>query len=77
MLGWQHPAWSRVPFRAHATLIHGRTVTSDDAVAAWGALDGFRADWDVDVTGIDIIELAEPRWRTVERVELQAAPVPD
>ena len=73
----EQPAWSRVPFRAHATLIHGRTVTPDDAAAAWAALEGFHADWDVDIGAIDTIELAEPRWRTVERVELVGAAVPD
>ncbi|MET0324851.1 MAG: 2'-5' RNA ligase family protein [Ilumatobacteraceae bacterium] len=73
----EQPAWSRVAFRAHATLIHGRTVTPEDAAAAWAALDGFRADWDVDIGAIDTIELAEPRWRFVERIELRAASVPD
>ena len=65
------PAWASVTFRPHVTLVHGRTVTEDDAEAAWSALDGFVAGWDVDVAAIDIVELIEPRWRTVERYELR------
>ena len=71
------PAWARATFRPHVTLVHGRTVTDVDAEAAWSALDGFVAGWHVDIAAIDIVELVEPRWRTVERYELRAAPVAD
>ncbi len=63
----ERPAWAAVPFRAHATLVHGRTVDLGTAEQAWTALDGFHAGWDVDVEAIDVIELVEPVWRTVAR----------
>ena len=66
----EHPAWARVPFRAHATLVHGRTVDAAAANRAWVELAGFDPGWDVDVAAIDVIELAEPLWRTVARHEL-------
>lgn len=71
------PAWARVAYRPHVTLVHGRTVTEGQADAAWSALDGFEAGWEVDVAGVDLVELVEPRWRTIERFELRAAPVAD
>lgn len=64
------PAWAKVGFRPHVTLVHGRTVTEETAEAAWSALDGFVADWDVELAAIELIELVEPRWRSVARVEL-------
>jgi 2'-5' RNA ligase len=73
----EQPAWSRVPFRSHVTLVHSRTVDAATADRAWHALDGFRADWSVDVGAIDVIELDEPGWRTVERWELGQAAVAD
>jgi 2'-5' RNA ligase len=73
----ESPAWARATFRPHVTLVHGRTVTDVEAEAAWSALDGFTASWDVDIAAIDIVELVEPRWRTVERHELRVVPVAD
>lgn len=66
----EDPAWSRGSFRPHVTVVHGRTVTADAAHAAWLALDGFHAGWDVVVDAIDVLELVEPRWRLVGRVPL-------
>ena len=67
------PGWARVEYRPHVTLVHGRTVTADDAELAWSALDGFVAGWEVKVSSIDVIELVEPRWELVERVEMGGA----
>ena len=67
------PGWARVEYRPHVTLVHGRTVTADDAELAWSALDGFVAGWEVKVSSIDTIELVEPRWDLVERVEMGGA----
>jgi 2'-5' RNA ligase len=66
------PAWARVGYRPHVTLVHGRTVTEEQAEAAWRELDGFVADWEVGVDAVDVIELIEPRWRLVERHRLRA-----
>jgi 2'-5' RNA ligase len=66
------PGWARVGFRPHVTLVHGRTVTEEQAEAAWRELDGFVADWEVGVGALDVIELIEPRWRLVERHALRA-----
>jgi 2'-5' RNA ligase len=66
------PGWARVAYRPHVTLVHGRTVTEEQAEAAWRALDGFVADWEVGVESVDVIELIEPRWRLVERHTLRA-----
>ncbi len=67
------PGWARVEYRPHVTLVHGRTVTADDAELAWSALDGFVAGWEVQVSSVDVIELVEPRWELVERVEMGGA----
>ena len=61
------PGWARAGFRPHVTLVHGRTVSEEQAEAAWRQLDGFVADWEVGVDAVDVIELIEPRWRLVER----------
>ena len=68
------PAWARVVYRPHVTLVHGRTVTEEQAELAWSALDGFVAGWPVEVAAIDVIELVEPRWRLVERVRMARSP---
>ncbi len=57
------PGWARVEYRPHVTLVHGRTVTADDADAAWDALGGLHAGWPAEITAIDVVELVEPRWR--------------
>jgi 2'-5' RNA ligase len=73
----EHPAWSRAPFRAHCTLVHARTVDADVANDAWSALEGFDASLDIELGAVDLIELVEPKWRTVARFELRAAAVAD
>jgi 2'-5' RNA ligase len=65
------PAWARVEYRPHVTLVHGRTVSEEQAEAAWRALDGFVADWEVSVEAVDLIELIEPRWWLVDRHRLR------
>ena len=64
------PGWVRVDFRPHVTLVHGRSVTEDEAERAWAALAGFVAGWHVEVDSIDVIELVEPRWELVRRAVL-------
>ena len=64
------PGWARVEYRPHVTLVHGRTVTEDEAERAWAALDGFVAGWQVEVDSIDVIELVEPRWQLIRRAVL-------
>ena len=66
----EEPRWARATFRAHVTLVHGRTVESAAAEQAWAELDGFDPGWVVEIGAIDIVELREPAWRTVERFEL-------
>ena len=77
LAGLEHPSWARVPFRAHCTLVHGRTVDPALAEEAWSALASFEAGLELELSSVDIIELEEPAWRTVERFELCAAPVAD
>jgi 2'-5' RNA ligase len=67
----ESPAWVRGEFRPHVTLVNGRTVSEDEAEAAWRALDGFVAGWELTVFAVDVIELVEPRWRLVERHPLR------
>src|SRR5215218_8241034 len=44
------PAWSRVAFRPHVTLVHGRTVDPALAGPAWTALCDQRAGWSAPLT---------------------------
>ena len=67
------PAWARASYRPHVTLVHGRTVSEEEAEEAWRALDGFVAGWELTVEAVDVIELIEPRWRLVERHPLRRA----
>ena len=67
------PGWARAGYRPHVTLVHGRTVSEEEADQAWRALDGFVAGWEVTVEAVDVIELIEPRWRLVERHPLRRA----
>jgi 2'-5' RNA ligase len=69
----ESPAWARVEYRPHVTLVHGRTVSEEEAEVAWHALEGFVAGWDLPVDAVDVIELVEPRWRLVERHPLRSA----
>jgi 2'-5' RNA ligase len=70
--GLESPAWARGGFRPHVTLVNGRTVSEEQAEAAWRALDGFVAGWELTVAAVDLVELVEPRWRLVERHPLRA-----
>src|SRR5215218_3434697 len=54
------PAWSRVAFRPHVTLVHGRTVDPALAGSAWTALCDQRAGWSAPLTAMEVIELDEP-----------------
>ena len=67
----ESPRWARVAYRPHVTLVHGRTVTDEEAEEAWRALDGFVAGWELGVADVDVIQLVEPRWRLVERHPLR------
>ena len=69
----ESPAWARGGFRPHVTLVNGRTVSEEEAEAAWRVLDGFVAGWELTVGAVDILELVEPRWRLVERHPLRLA----
>ncbi|MGI9052171.1 MAG: 2'-5' RNA ligase family protein [Ilumatobacteraceae bacterium] len=63
------PAWARVPFRPHVTLVHGRTVDPAKAEPAWDALCDQRMDWSVVLSTIDVIELDDATgWRSIQRV---------
>jgi 2'-5' RNA ligase len=73
----EDPRWARVPYRAHVTLVHSRTTPAAVAEEAWAALDGFEPAWEVEVEAIDVVELAEPAWRTVERYSLSPLVVAD
>ena len=74
----EEPRWARVPFRAHCTLVHSRTTPPELAAQAWAALDGFAGGWDVEVEGIDIIELDEATgWTVVGRLALAPTLVAD
>ena len=64
------PGWARVEYRPHVTLVHGRTVTEDEAEQAWSALAGFVAGWEAEVAAVDVVELVEPRWELVRRAVL-------
>ncbi len=66
----EEPRWARAAFRAHVTLVHGRTTEPGAAEQAWAELDGFDPGWAVEVGAIDLVELREPAWHTVERSEL-------
>lgn len=67
----EEPRWARVPFRAHCTLVHGRTTEPTVAARAWAELDGFSAGWDAELGAVDIVEMDElTGWRTVERFDL-------
>jgi 2'-5' RNA ligase len=66
----EEPRWARATFRAHVTLVHSRTTASTAADEAWAELDGFDPGWNVEIGAIDIVELREPAWHTVERFEL-------
>ena len=66
----EEPRWARATFRAHVTLVHSRTTEPAVAEQAWAELHGFDPGWDVEIGAIDIVELREPAWRTVERFEL-------
>lgn len=70
----ESPAWARVEYRPHVTLVHGRTVSEEEAEVAWRALEGFVAGWELTVDAVDVIALVEPRWRLVERHPLRLAP---
>lgn len=69
----ESPAWARVEYRPHVTLVHGRTVSETQAEAAWRALEGFVAGWELIVDAVDVVDLVEPRWRLVERHPLRVA----
>ena len=71
--GLESPRWARGGFRPHVTLVNGRTASEEQAEAAWRALDGFVAGWELTVGAVDVIELVEPRWRLVERHPLRLA----
>jgi 2'-5' RNA ligase len=73
----ESPRWSRVPYRAHVTLVHSRTTPPTVAEEAWATLAGFDPGWEVTVDAVDVIELAEPAWRTVERYALAPAALAD
>jgi 2'-5' RNA ligase len=66
----EEPRWARATFRAHVTVVHSRTTEAGVAEQAWAELDGFDPGWEVEIGAIDIIELNEPVWHTVERFEL-------
>jgi 2'-5' RNA ligase len=67
----ESPAWARVRFRPHVTLVHGRTVAPDLAEPAWAALCGQRVDWRATLAWIDVIALDEPTgWTSVQHVPL-------
>jgi 2'-5' RNA ligase len=72
----EEPRWARAPFRPHVTLVHGRTTAAVVAEQAWSELDGFDPGWDVEIREIDVVELREPAWHTVERFELVFGTVP-
>jgi 2'-5' RNA ligase len=65
------PRWSRVAFRPHVTLVHGRTVDPALAAPAWAELCDVQLDWSATLAAIDVIELDEPTgWTSVQRVSL-------
>jgi 2'-5' RNA ligase len=66
----EEPRWARATFRAHVTVVHSRTTEASVAEQAWAELDGFDPGWEVEIGAIDIVELREPAWHTVERFEL-------
>lgn len=62
------PAWARVAYRPHVTLVHGRTVDPALADQAWASLCDRRMDWLVELPAIDVIELDEATgWSSVQR----------
>lgn len=65
------PGWLRAGFRPHVTLVHGRTVDPQLAEPAWATLDGWRADWPVEIAAVDVIELDEHTgWHRRQRFAL-------
>ena len=72
------PSWSRPHGLVSST---GPTSPSStdgpcrrtEAEAAWRALEGFVAGWELTVDAVDVVELVEPRWRLVERHPLRLA----
>jgi 2'-5' RNA ligase len=70
LVSLEEQRWARATFRAHVTLVHSRTVDAAAAERAWAELDGFEPGWVAEIGAIDIVELREPAWHTVERFEL-------
>jgi 2'-5' RNA ligase len=67
----EHPAWARMPFHPHVTVVHGRTVDPDLAEPAWAALCDRRFDRTVTFGALDVIELdTDTGWTPVQRAEL-------
>lgn len=66
----EDPRWLRGSFRPHVTLVHGRTVSEEQAEEAWAALNGFRADLRTCADAMCLIESRPGGWRTTHRFEL-------
>ncbi len=65
------PAWARVPFHPHVTVVHGRTVDPDLAEPAWAALCRWRVDETVTLGALDVIELDDATgWTSVQTAAL-------
>ena len=69
----EDPRWLRTPFRPHVTLVHGRTVTEDEAEAAWAELCGHVASLTARIDAVHVVESRPGGWVAIDGFPL--APV--
>lgn len=68
----EEPRWRRAGFRPHVTLVHGRTTEVATAEEAAAALAGWRADVDVRVDAVSVLQLGRERWDEIVRAQFRA-----
>lgn len=51
-----------LPYTPHVTLVHPRTATPEQAIAAWGALRGLRVDRPVTVHDVVVTRRTVRGW---------------
>lgn len=65
LIEMERPGWSRIDFRPHVTLVHGRTAPAGAADAAWPELEALDAGWECAATELAIVESHPTAWVTV------------
>lgn len=69
----EDPRWLRGTYRPHVTLVHGGTVSENDAEAAWARLERYVADLRVRVDSVCVVESRPGGWHVVDRFELRGS----